>query len=257
MISTSFKFDDRESSEFGVSIVRTKSGLINTPYTSSKKILESQPKSVVTPYFLGVTHDPLSFSVTISCDEQEVMDDTKLGEIADWLFQDEYKPFISNDNDSKIYYCIATNKIDFITNGVGDGYFTVNFRCRDAFAWTILNEDIHDLSSVIGSTPLEITNLSNVGVPYYFPIIEFVLQDTETDFSIENTSDGGRTMTFTGLDVGESLYIDCQRKQIISNTSNYRYDEWNKIWFRLVKGVNNLNVTGKCIVTFRTQYPII
>jgi len=257
LINTSFKFDDRESSEFGVSIVRVSSGLINTPYTSSKKILESHPNKVITPYFLGVVHQPLSFSVTFSCDEQGVMYTTKLGELANWLFQDEYKPFISEDYPDKIYYCMAINKIDFMTNGVGDGYFTVNFRCRDAFGWTHPKINTFDLSDNTGTESIEIENLSNVGASNHYPIIEFVLQDTETDFSIKNNSDNGRTMTFTGLDVTESLYVDNQRKQIISNTGNYRYGEWNKIWFRLVKGVNYIDITGKCIVTFRTQYPII
>jgi phage-related protein len=154
---------------------------------------------------------------------------------------------------------MACNKCDFNTTGLNDGVIEIEFRCRDAFGWTAPTEYVFDLSDNVGSTPttIQVENMSNVGLDYYYPIIEFTLQSTETGASIKNMSDGGRICSFSALSTGETIYIDNQKKIITSSTNNYRFDKWNKVWFRLVKGVNNIQVTGKCNITFTAQYPII
>jgi phage-related protein len=259
LISTDFSFDGRDCSEFGLYVVRDSNGLITTPYTSSKNILEDHPKTVLTPYYYGVQHQPLSFTVTFAMVDNGEFDSDKLYEIGNWLFQDKYKPFISADNLGKIFYCMGINQVNFMNTGLRDGMITVDFRCRDAFGWTPQTHYVFDMSDNVGATPtsIQIENMSNIGVEYYYPIIEFTLQSTETAISIVNNSDGGRTFSFTGLDTGEVVYIDNRKQIITSDSGEYRFDEWNKVWFRLVKGVNNITIAGKCVVTFIAQYPII
>ena len=259
MLNTEFSYDGRECSEFGLYVVRLNKSFPSIPYTSNKNILEEHPKKAITPFFFGVQHQPLSFEVTLACIDEDEFDTDKLYEIGRWLFQDKYKPFISADNEGKIFYCMPINKVDFYTADLRNGYITVQFRCRDAFGWTTEQETTYDLSGNVGSTPtsIEINNVSNVGVEYYYPEIEFELQSTETGVSIKNNSDDGRTMSFSGLDLEETVTIDCGKKTIVSSSDVYRFDDWNKVWFRLVQGYNYIDVTGKCIIKFRTQYPII
>lgn len=259
MLSTDFSYDNRDCSEFGLYVVRLQRGMVQTPYTSNKTILEEHPKKVITPFFFGVQHQPLTFDVTLAPIDADEFDQDKLYEIGRWLFQDKYKPFISGDNEGKIYYCMPVNKVDFYTNDFKNGYINLEFRCRDGFGWTFPQEAEYDLSDNVGSTPtsIVINNVSNVGVEYYYPEIEIELQESETGFSITNNSDGGRVCSFSGLDTSETIYIDNQKKTIVSDTDAYRFDEWNKIWFRLVQGYNYIDIVGKCIITFKTQYPII
>lgn len=254
MINTNFTYDGITSESMGLSIVRVDSGLPSVPYTSGKEILETHPNKSLYPYFFGVKHQPLQFTVTFSTLEKN-MDSAKLYELANWLFQNKYKPFISLDNPSRIYYCIATNPVEFATNGLEEGYFTVDFRCRDGFGWTIPTVDIYDLSGITSSTPLQITNFSNV-LDYYYPEVEFELQSTNTGVSLINNSDGGREFKFTGLTVGESVYIDNQKRVIVSDVSSNRFDKFNKNFFRLKKGVNHISVTGKCILKIKMTFPV-
>ena len=236
----------------GLSIVRVDSGIPSVPYTSGKEILETHPNKSLYPHFFGVKHQPLQFTVTFSTLEKN-MDSAKLFTLANWLFQNEYKPFISEDNPSRIYYCIAVNPTEFTTNGSEEGYFTVDFRCRDGFGWSLPVIDEYDLTD-IASTPLQITNFSNV-LDYYYPEIEFELKSTNTGVSLVNSSDGGRTFAFSNLTIGESIYVDNQKRVIISDTNSNRFDKFNKNFFRLTKGVNYITVAGKCILRIKMTFP--
>lgn len=255
MISTGFTFDDITSQSMGVQIVRLDNSLPSRPFTSAKEILEEHPNNSLMPNFLGVKYTPITFNITISSIDGGNMDINKMYELGSWLFKDEYKTFVSDDNPSKLFYVIFTNQVDFYTNGLDDGYFELQGRCRDGFAWTTPIIDEYDLSSNTTSTPITITNLSNVR-DYFYPIVEVELVDTATGFSIVNNSDGGNTFTFTGLDLLETVYIDNEKRLIISNTGENRFSDFNKNWLRFKTGNNNLTVSGKCIVRIKSHYPI-
>ena len=90
-----------------------------------------------------------------------------------------------------------------------------------------------------------------------YPEVEFELIDTATGITLKNLTDGGREFVFSTLNTTETVYVNNQRKQIISDTNLYRYSKFNKNWFRLVYGINQIRVTGKCILKVRSQFPII
>jgi predicted phage tail component-like protein len=238
----------------GLSIVRIQSGMINRPYTSGKDILESYPNNVLYPYFFGVKHQPLQFSVTFSTLDSN-MDSDKLHQIANWLFQNKYKGFISSDNPSRMYYCMAVNQIDFITNGSDQGYFTVDFRCRDGFAWSLPLFETFDLSGITTPEVIQLTNFSNV-IDYVHPEVEFELKSTNTGISLININDDGKEFKFTALNQLEEMYVNNDKRLIISSTGLNRFGKFNNGWFRLVRGINNITVTGKCVLKFRMQFPI-
>jgi hypothetical protein len=109
-------------------------------------------------------------------------------------------------------------------------------------------------STITGSGTIVINNLSNA-FQYYQPEIEITV-NSGTSVSFTNTTDDNRVTSFSGLTTGEVLYVNNEKKQLISSTSNYRYDGFNKNWLRLVQGVNTISVTGNATIMFRTQFPV-
>lgn len=254
MISTSFIYDGISSDEMGISLARLNGGMIDKTYVSGKEILEQFPNNSLYPHFFGIKYQPLTFSLVFTC-EDDLMDSTKLFEVANWLCQNEYKPFISSDNPSIQYYCMAINQASFMTNGLNQGYFELEFRCRDGFGWTIPIVEAFDFTGISTTQTIELTNYSNV-LDYYYPEIEFTLTGTNTGLSLVNTNDGGREFAFTGLNTTEEIYTDGQKRIILSDTGLNRFNKFNNKFFRLKKGVNNIQVTGECILNIRKQFPV-
>jgi predicted phage tail component-like protein len=254
LINTGIAFNGKHSDQLGVSVVRVNKGLPSRKYMGGKQILEEHPNNALMPYFFGVKHKPFSFKVTLCCEDED-MDKDKLYEIAQWLCVNEYKPFVSDDDVTKIYYCMPITESDFMTNGLDDGYFEVEFRCRDGFAWMQPTYVTHNLATITSPTTIQIKNYTNV-LKYYEPEMQITLADTNTAVELVNLSDGGYTFSFTDLSVGEVLTIDNQKRKLTSDTADNRFDKFNRNWFRLKQGVNNIQVTGKCTIIFRMQFPI-
>lgn len=254
MINTRFTYDGISSDEMGISLVRLNRGMYGKQYTSGKQILENFPNKSLYPYFFGVKHEPLKFKMTITC-ENTNMDSDKLYDLGNWLFKNEYKPIVFDDNVSVKYYCIAVNQAEFMTNGLEQGYFEVEMRCRDGFGWT--NEIIQEFDFTGITTPqtIQLTNHSNV-LDYYYPEVEFELTGANTGVSLVNNNDSAREFSFAGLNALETVYVDCQKKVIISSTNLNRFDKFNKTFLRLKKGINNIVVTGECVLNIRSQFPV-
>jgi predicted phage tail component-like protein len=240
----------------GVSIVRQNGGLFPVPYVASKEILEDYPTRALNPYFFRTKLQPLTFTLTFSCETVDI-DIAKLNSIASWLCQSTYKPFISEDNPNRVYYIMATNQIDFMTNGVEQGYFEIEFRCQHPYALTLAAtpsyESIYDYNDP-SETQFTIHNDDNVH-EYFYPIFEITLGATPTSVYIYNYATGLQS-TFTTLSASETLYVDNQKKIIVSSTGTYRYDNFDKEWFKLAQGDNLIGIGGYCTIEWLLQYPI-
>jgi predicted phage tail component-like protein len=250
MISYKFTFDDTTSESMGVYLVRMSSGMFPISYVAGKEILEEYPSRASSPYFFRTKKSPYTMTLTFSTLSND-MDATKLKDIASWLIQDEYKAFVSDDNPDKIFYLMATNQIDFYTNGNNEGYFDITFRCQFPYALTSASTPTYEITS---SGTITIENDSNTST-YYYPEIEITTCSTGI-VSLVNTSDNNRTTSFTSLSNGLDIYMNGDKKQLITSDGSYIYDKFNKIWLRLVQGTNVINVTGNVIIEFRTQFPV-
>lgn len=256
MISTGFTFDGIHSDDMGMMIVRTEGGLIPVPYASAKNIIEEKVTRIPTPYFFRASLEPMTFSLTFSLKENEYWTEQKKYAIANWLFKPYYKEFISDDYADKIFYVMATNMVEFITDGNENGYIKVDFRCKNPYALTPILINDFDLSDNTTTDTILLTNQSNIGLDYYYPELEITVVSPSTSFSLTNVNDNSRVVSFTGLSGGEKIYLNNEKKQIISSTGNYRFGSWNKNWFRLVPGDNSIIVAGRVIIQVRCQFPI-
>lgn len=255
MVSKDFTFDGTSSSSKGLIVVNIGNGIRGLPYFPEQQIIEEQPNTKSKPYFYRTKMSPQTFTVTFTLESTDWTLSKKV-EIAQWLFKDSYKTFTTDDYTGYVFYVIATNKADFMTADLSNGYFTVEFRMNAPYAYTTASTVEHDLSSNPTTTDITVTNSSNVA-DYFYPEVEIALQNTTTGISIINLSDSNRETSFTGLSTSETITLMNDKRQILSDTGNYRYDEFNKVWLRLTYGSNTLRVTGECVLTFNTQYPVI
>ena len=251
--NTTFKFNDKVSSEFGLYLASLDTSTKNAPFAVERTINEEKVRNNPIPFFFGIDENPLYFKLTMYR-EEEWDYDTKV-EIVRWLFQDEYKQFISEDHSQIIYNCIIVDDPEKILVGNVQRLIELTFRCDSPWAWSPVLSTNYDLSNNTTTQTITMVNKSNI-VKYYYP--EIWIESLEGGIiSLQNYSDGGREFRFSNLQVNETIYVHNQLKQIETDVpSIYRLKDFNRNWLRLNYGINNIVVTGKCLIKTQMQYPI-
>lgn len=176
----------------------------------------------------------------------------ELDDICRWLFQDEFKPFISYDCTSVVSYVIFTKGKNF-KNAANEGYLNVEMKLSAPYAYS--NQMI-DYVHVSNQKDIIIINNSNVQ-RFVYPDIEFKLGNS-IDLEIINMT-LGESMKFTGLSKDEHVYCyNDGLKYLESKVDKTRilYENFNKKWLRLSYGKNRIRIKGDCQIKIITQCPI-
>lgn len=253
-INTSFTFDNITSDTYNLMLCKLDIGLIEGQFGIKRSIIEEKVTGKSSPYFFGLEDEPLTFT-TILAREKEWDYETR-NAVARWLFKNDYRDFVSTDNPNIVYKCICIDNPTIALTGNSEGYITLNWRCDGKCPYSPVYLETFDLTSNTTTTTITIENKSNLN-EYYYPEIEFTLSGDSTGFKLKNLTDSGRESTFTTLNTEEKVYVNNQRKQIISDDNVYRYGNFNNNWFRLVYGINQIQVTGKGTLAVRSQFPIM
>jgi hypothetical protein len=127
----------------GLKIVRTNTGMITSPYMSPTEIIEDTIPYSDSPIFFRTQRQPIEFTITISLVDDEFTTEL-MGEISRLFKKNRYVSFQTHDDLSKVYYVICTNQSDFISNGNGYGYITLNLRTNAPYAWSENTVDSFD-----------------------------------------------------------------------------------------------------------------
>lgn len=258
----SFIIDGIPSSEINVDdcVLIRDNPQINRQIMGNKSIVENKLHYSDIPTFIRTEKQPMEFTLMVSFLDTE-LNKNKLIELNKIFSKDIYVPFESSDYPNVVFYVIATS-IELVTFSNFKGWYQINLRCNAPHAW--LKEELlsFDLSEITEPTIIEIENKTNVMHPkwsnyIYEPELWIYMQGNETEIKLENLSDNGRIFEFIDLNIGEELYIHNRKKQIESNVAiNRLANLFNKNWFRLVDGVNEIKVYNKCMLQIRTQFPI-
>ena len=259
MQSEYFLFDGVQSSEMGLYIVRFESGFIQSPYIGGKSIKKQSRKNDVQQYFFGVEKESIEFTIQVALLDNNMQPrewtPQERFKIGKWLFHDTCKEFQTADDLGKRYYGIFTNDINTFTLN-NEGYVELTFETNSNCAWSPTYIDEFDLSDNPTSTIKELENRSNV-LKIYKPKMEIQLVNGETNISIKNLSNSGKTISFTDLIANELISIDNKNKIILSDMfGSNPFSKKNKNWLELVYGINSLEITGRCIITFKSIFPI-
>ena len=241
-----FKFNGKSSRDFQLRLCEVGSSSSQTSPFGVSRTIEKDTTSGFTTKVKSITYSDTSFDITLIKTDGNIplpITEPEKFEIISWLFQDEFKPLISEDDESKIYYAIFTKGSSY-QNGLKQGYINLTVQLNAPCAFSPIQTGYF---TVEGETFVDLVNQSNVGM-FIEPDFEFQLKGDATSFKIENLNTGD-VMSFEGLPVGS--HIQCYNegmKQAISITDpdlTVRRYMIDKAWIRLAKGKNRLRITSE------------
>lgn len=233
----------------GVTNCKTDSGLFEESFLPSREIREEEIRGRDVPYFLGYKLSPFEFPLTLLFDELE---SEQRREIARWLLQPSYKALIFQNQPERIFYCMYTGDVTEFHNGLKQGYVKLSMRCNSPFSYSHVYETpFYDFSvNTVNGQEIEVYNY---GDDLCKPLL-YLRKVGVGDVSIVNLADDLSTFKMTNVLDGDMLEIDNEYKKIKTTVSGeYRYDNHNGTYIRLIRGLNKLKVYGNCNLQFKYQ----
>ena len=257
--SMNFIFDKVSSEDMGIVLVHTESGMLESNFGINQTIVEDKIVGKDVPYFYKIDRQTYTIPITLtkvdSNGQSMKLDADSRAEIVRWLVKDTYREFRSEDYPDQVFYIIFTEGKSYI-GGAEQGYLTLTARLNSPYSY---QEKVITYKNYSNSTSniMYMNNLSNI-IANYKPEIEFTLIGNATDITITNMKNN-KTLTFTGLSIGETIYINNQTGKIKSSLNIPRLDKCNRGWLSLDYGENKIQVTtnlGGCKISFTTQFPM-
>lgn len=249
MDSTDFVYAGESSINHGIYLIKMDKGFIEDPFLGEREIISETIPGRETPYFYGVKTKPLEVKMQLS-PLDGYWTSAKRREIARWLDQETYKEFYSMDDSSKRYFLLYKGGINLHTNGIQQGYIEVTFQNISPYTYSTEQTQTNNLSGIV--SPTNIT-FNNAGDTTLKPELEILKYGTGA-WSLTNTTTGVIT-SFDSLNDEETVYINNENRQIITDLPlTNRHSNFNNNYIELVRGVNNLRISGACILTFRYRF---
>lgn len=184
---------------------------------------------------------PLEFDIEVVFEEP--VDIFVFTQIKDWLGGEiSFKELqICADNFSDFYFnCYIELKEDLIYNGGYRG-LTATVHCDAPWAWQHEEEDVYTFSDTTTKHLVQFNNLS-ADSETLRPVIEITAKDAG-DVSIINRSYQNRETKFSDLQAGETVTLDNLYGFISSSTGLRRVANFNKVFLKMDKGMNNLVIS--------------
>lgn len=238
-----FIFNGKSSRDFQLRICQVGSNS-STSLFGTNRTLEKETTTGFTTSIKNINYGDVTIELTLIKTDGNVplpISEQEKFEIISWLFQDEFKPFISEDDESKIYYAVFTKGSSY-QNALKQGYLNLTMQLNAPCAFSPIQTGYF---SVNGHQVIELVNRSNVGT-YSEPDFEFQLLEESTSFKIENLNTGD-VMSFEGLPEGAHIqcYNESIKQTVCVNDPNLNVRKYmvDKNWIRLAKGVNRLRIT--------------
>lgn len=157
-----------------------------------------------------------------------------------WLVnRNEYKKLqIVQDDLNTIYFNTVFTEAKDIFHGNDMYGITVTAVCDSPYAYEEpVTYTAAELSSAV------IYNDSDID-DYIYPVIKITMGSSGGDISVINGNESGRAFTFTGLSGGEVITVDNRLKTITSSSGVRRLSAFNKKWFRIHPGDNEITIIG-------------
>jgi len=244
--SYDFVFNNVPSNTYGLGIVNLDTGTSDGDAGAAVEIYEKQVYRKSRPYFFGRSYDtPLEFEMTIA--SENVIDGNDRSLIESWLLgaQNYYPLQILQEDLQDVYFNVIFTKSKNAYAGNMNFGMVLHARCDAPWAWKFPQTLIKNYTGdVIVDETFTFYNQSAEN-DYMYPVISVTTNAIGDSVSITNITDSNREFAFTGLDTGETLGIDNYRQIITSSVPGaYRLGDFNKKWFRLLKGANRITLNG-------------
>ena len=241
--SFGFSYNGKHSSQYSLRISKIGAN-DSTSMFGIQRSLTTENNGAFMSGLSNTTYNNTSFEIQlVKTDGDYVIpfDKDELFEIIEWLFQEDFKPFISDDNRDIVYYAMATGGSKY-ENALKQGYLSITFQLNAPCGFTAIQTNPMYIQ---GEHTFELFNKSNLET-WNYPDVEFKLITGES-IEIENLTTG-ETMAFSGLKEGVEVYCyneDLKQLQCTSDTSYNVRPKFNKQWLRLAKGRNVIQIRAK------------
>lgn len=239
-----FIFDSIPSEMYNLFISSPDGGMVETNGSGDVQLLTQTVFRNPKPYLLGVQQAPvLSFDVMFTSPDELMVDDIRA--IQSWLFgQQIYKKLqiVQYDMQDIYFNCFLTAPQIIRTGNLIKG-ISGTVVCDSPFAWLFPKKFSLTSFSGISDDTVVINNVSDNNY-YEYPFIYVKMDGFGGSCTITNITDSSRVFELTGLSAGEEITIDNERNIIVSSTGLLRLGNFNKKWFRLLKGANTVNFHG-------------
>jgi phage-related protein len=240
-------------SDFNIYIVNIESGLVKSPFLSSQEIIEDYSLNGDIPYYYGTQKKPLELDVTFAkIDGKWTLNQRR--EFARMLDPDDTENYLEFNvpEINKIYYVKYTDGIDIYTNGCQQGYLTVKFRCDSPYSYSPLYVVQNDFSTQDTST-MEFINMGDTKC--YTEL--WINKVGAGDIQIKNITNNQQIFSLTGLTDNEIVYINNEFGDIETDlVDTLRYTNHNGVYLEMVRGVNRLEITGRCRLKWKYRFTI-
>ena len=218
-------------------------GEIDSPAGSEMTIYEKYIFRKSKAFYFGRTlNTPLEFDITLG--SKNPIDGATRSAIQKlFLGQTTYKNFqIVQDDISdavlSVLFTSATNKY------VGNVQYSITLHghCSSPWAYTFPKTVSYSFSgNNVVNYDFSLYN-DSADNDYLYPVSVFTLNSVGNSFQLTNITDNNRIFLFTGLSPNEVITTDNFRQSISSSTGLLRLTNFNKHFFRLCPGNNELNV---------------
>ncbi|MEG2915562.1 MAG: hypothetical protein RR806_05675 [Oscillospiraceae bacterium] len=242
MIGYPFIWAGKASENYGISIVSINETSWNKVSGGATELITDTIDRNPELLFLGAKQTPiLSFPLEFVC--ESTMDIQTFITVKNWLFGElSYKQLKFCIDGLETYYfnCVLKSDEDYIFE---DGYkgFKCTVECDSPFAWE--NTKVKSYMQPSAGYSKQIFNNLSANSEMLKPVISFTC-GSNGNFKIINKSLNDLTFEWNNLQNNETITCDCQSGIITSSSGLSRFDNFNKHFLKLKKGVNNLEFWG-------------
>lgn len=247
--SLHFHFNNISSREMGLVNVNTNSGLFEEIFLPSRTIKTIKVRGNDKSYLQSTEKDNISLPLTFLLPENYTEADIR--KIARWFNQDYYQPFYFDSFPQRIFYVMYQGDSRISHNGAGQGYFTIELVSNSPYSYSpVYSTNSLTIDNITNGYNLEIENDGDESI---FPEV-WITTKGHNEVKINNFSNGVK-FSLSNLSLSEQIYIDNEKRDIITDLPlTYRYDNFNKQYLELSRGVNRLQLIGKFEFEMRYQY---
>lgn len=254
----SFIFDGVQSERYGLSYINLETGMSDSDSGNKVEVYEKYIYRRPKPFYYGRTQNtPLEFDITLG--SEDVIDGTTRNLIQRWLLgRMEYLPLqiVQCDLQDVVFYVMFTESTGMYIGNM-NYMLRLHAKCNSPWGYTFPksyyvnynNEDILDRSFNFYN--------SSVNNDYTYPKLTILTNNlfSNVGFTITNVTDTNRVTSMSGSGVsGNSTIVMDSDLQIASSSSSQNVlGQFNKNWFRLLPGNNNVRLQG-AIKTFKMDY---
>ena len=232
--SGNFYFDKKHSSEYGICQVTEEDNVLNEYGLS----YNGEENNEIT----------LSFCYTNNFEDAYVWENDIIEDVLEWLITDDYKEFISEDNEDIVYFLKGTSYVKRFTPDM-KGIIDVTFKTLSQYGYRYYTKNV-----IKPNAKFDVLNSSNIDKPYK-PIIE-LKNISSKNIQISNLTTNKSPFIINNLS-NKDIIIDNTIGTITDVDGNNLIMSSNRKWIELVKGYNSILVEGNCDIIFKAYYPIM